>query len=365
MRGVHDRVPDDAVRRSHLASATPPVLSRVPLGRTGLDVSRLGLGAWAIGGGEWQGGWGPQDDQLSVKAIRAAVDAGVNWIDTAPAYGLGRAEQVVGRALAEMPEDERPHVFTKCGLVWEPGGRTVSNVLAPASIRAECEASLRRLGVERLDLLQIHWPSHDGTPVEESWQALADLVEEGKVGAIGTSNFDVELLERCQAVRPVDTYQPELNLIARDAATDTVDWCRRNGTAVIVYSPMRSGLLTGRFTVERSRNLPDDDWRATHPDFTEPGLLDNLRLVDMLRPVTERLSCSLAELAVAWTLAWPGVTGAIVGARSPEQVEGWIGAAAVRLGPEDLDEIAAAVDASGAGRGPVRPGAPAPAVDLP
>ena len=337
----------------------------MPLGGTGLAVSRLGLGAWAIGGGDWQGGWGPQDDEQSVKAIRAAVDAGVNWVDTAPAYGLGRAEEVVGRALADMPHDERPYVFTKCGLVWEPGGRTVSNVLAPASIRAECEASLRRLGVERLDLLQVHWPSHDGTPVEESWQTMADLVDEGKVGAIGASNFDVALLERCQAVRPVDTYQPELNLIAREAATTTIAWCRENGTAVIVYSPMRSGLLTGRFTAERSRNLPDDDWRATHPDFTEPGLHRNLRLVELLRPIAERLSCSLAELAVAWALAWPGVTGAIVGARSPEQVEGWIGAAGVRLGSADLDDVAAAIAASGAGSGPVRPGDGVPSWNTP
>ena len=328
----------------------------IRLGSTGLEVSRLGFGAWAIGGGEWQGGWGPQDDEVSVKAIRHAVDLGVNWIDTAPAYGLGRAEQVVGRALAEMPPDDRPHVFTKCGLVWAPGARTVSNVLAPASIRAECEASLRRLGVERLDLLQIHWPTEDGTPVEESWQTMADLVDEGKVRFLGTSNFDVELLERCQAVRHVDTYQPELNLITRDAAAATIPWCRQNGTAVIAYSPMRSGLLTGRFSPERARSLPDDDWRAGHPDFNEPGLTRNLRLVDLLEPVTQRLSCSLAELAVAWTLAWPGVTGAIVGARSPEQVDGWIGAGRVRLGSSDLDEIAGAVRASGAGRGPVRPG---------
>ena len=328
------------------------------LGRTGLEVSRLGLGAWAIGGGEWQGGWGPQDDHESVRAIRRAVELGVNWIDTAPAYGLGRAEAVVGRALHEIPEAERPLVFTKCGLVWEPGGRTVSNVLSPQSIRAECEASLRRLGVERLDLLQIHWPSHDGTPLELSWETMAELVEEGKVAFIGASNFDVDMLDRCQRVRQVDTYQPELNLVARQAGADTIPWCRSNGTGVIVYSPMRSGLLTGRFSLERVKGLPDDDWRAVHDDFLEPALSRNLALVELLKPVAERLSCALAELAVAWTLAWPGVTGAIVGARSPEQVEGWIGAEHVRLGPDDLAEIALALETTGAGEGPTRPDLP-------
>lgn len=339
-----------------------PIRTRAtaPLGRTGMEVSRVGLGAWAIGGGGWQGGWGPQDDDASVKAIRHAVDLGVNWIDTAPAYGLGRAEEVVGRALRELSEDDRPFVFTKCGLVWAPGARTVSNVLSPASIRAECEASLRRLGVDRLDLLQIHWPSEDGTPVEESWETMADLVDEGKVAFVGASNFDVDLLERCQAVRPVDTYQPELNLITRDAVAGTIPWCRANGTAVIVYSPMRSGLLTGRFSPERAASLPDDDWRATHPDFTGEGLQRNLGLVERLRPLADRLSCSLAELAVAWTLAWPGVTGAIVGARSPEQVDGWVGAGRLRLSSADFDEIATAVRDSGAGDGPVRPGDNAP-----
>lgn len=340
----------------HTPASGDVTVPSTQLGPTGIDVSRLGLGAWAIGGGEWQGGWGPQNDSQSVQAIRRAVELGINWIDTAPAYGLGRAEEVVGQALAGMAEEDRPYVFTKCGLVWEPGARTVSNVLSPPSIRAECEASLRRLGVERLDLLQIHWPSHDGTPVEESWQAMAVLVDEGKVRFIGASNFDVELLERCQAVRQVDTYQPELNLVARDAAASAIPWCRANGTAVIVYSPMRSGLLTGRFSAERVANLPDDDWRAGHPDFTGPGLDRNLRLVELLGPVAARLSCSLAELSVAWTLAWPGVTGSIVGARSPEQVDGWIGAGRLRLSSADLDEIATAVRTAGAGSGPVRPG---------
>src|SRR4051812_3601055 len=181
------------------------------LGSTGMKISPVGLGAWAIGGGEWQGGWGPQDDAESVAAIHRAVASGVNWIDTAAAYGLGRAEEVVGRAVAALPAGERPLVFTKCGLVWEPGARTVANVLSPASIRAECEASLRRLGVEAIDLYQIHWPAEDGTRIEDSWATMGELVDEGKVRHIGVSNFDVDLLAACAAVRPVETFQPELN----------------------------------------------------------------------------------------------------------------------------------------------------------
>jgi aryl-alcohol dehydrogenase-like predicted oxidoreductase len=249
-----------------------------------LDVTVLGLGAWAIGGSASQGGWGPQDDAESVAAIHRAVELGINWIDTAPAYGFGHAEHVVGEALAALPEDERPLVFTKCGLVWEEGETTVRNALAQDSIRRECEASLRRLKVERLDLLQIHWPAHDGTPPEESWQTMAELVEEGKTRAVGVSNYDVELLERCEAVRHVDSYQPELNLIARDAE-DGIAWCRANGTGVIVYSPMRSGLLTGTSTPERWAALPDDDWRRGHPDFQEPALSRNLALVEHFRTI--------------------------------------------------------------------------------
>jgi aryl-alcohol dehydrogenase-like predicted oxidoreductase len=324
------------------------------LGSTGLDVTVLGLGAWAIGGSASQGGWGPQDDAESVAAIHRAVELGINWIDTAPAYGFGHAEQVVGEALAALPEDERPLVFTKCGLVWEEGETTVRNVLAQDSIRRECEASLRRLKVERLDLLQIHWPAHDGTPPEESWQTMAELVEEGKTRAVGVSNYDVELLERCEAVRHVDSYQPELNLIARDAE-DGIAWCRANGTGVIVYSPMRSGLLTGTSTPERWATLPDEDWRRGHPAFQEPALSRNLALVEHLRTIAQELDASVAELAVAWTLRCPGVSGAIVGARRPEQVEGWIGAASLELDEELLDRIGAALEETGAGSGPVRP----------
>ena len=344
------------MRGSGTGESSRAAPSRTRLGRTSLEITPVGFGAWAIGGGNWQGGWGPQDDDDSIAAIRHALDLGINWIDTAAAYGLGHAEEVVGRAIRGLPESERPYVFTKCGLVWEPGSRSVSNVLAPDSIRRECEASLRRLGLERLDLLQFHWPSHDGTPVETSWQTMADLVDEGKVAHVGVSNFDVGLLQRCEAVRHVDTDQPELNLVNRQAATDVIPWAAAHGTGVLVYSPMKSGLLTGRFSAERVRSLPHDDWRRSHVDFVEPQLGRSLALVDRLRPVADRLGCTLPELAVAWTLAWPGVDVAIVGARTAEQVDGWVGAASLALEDKDLEEIARAVEETGAGAGPARSG---------
>jgi aryl-alcohol dehydrogenase-like predicted oxidoreductase len=330
-------------------------LQTAELGTTPYSISRVGFGAWAVGGGDWQGGWGPQEDGDSITAIHRAVALGVNWIDTAPAYGLGRAEEVVGRAIAQLPASERPLVFTKCGLVWAEGGRTVSNVLAPASIRQECDASLRRLGVDVLDLLQIHWPSDDGTPLEESWGTMAELVDEGRVRHIGVSNFDVALLERCEAIRHIDTVQPQLNLIVRGAAADVVPWARSHRTGVLAYSPMRSGLLTGAFSTDRVRSLPADDWRRADADFTEPGLSRNLALVTSMRAVARRLGCSLPELAVAWTLAWPGVTAAIVGARRPDQVEGWVGSTAVRLSESEISEIAAILRQTGAGNGPTIP----------
>ncbi|MEY2471474.1 MAG: hypothetical protein QOK28_803 [Actinomycetota bacterium] len=330
-------------------------LAMTKFGTTGYEISRVGLGAWAIGGGEWQGGWGPQNDAESIAAIRHAVELGVNWIDTAAAYGLGRAEEVVGRAVRDVPEADRPLIFTKCGLVWEPGERTVSNVLAPESIRRECEESLRRLGVETIDLYQIHWPSEDGTPLDDSWATMVALLDEGKVRAIGTSNFDVSLLDVCESIRHVDTYQPELSLVNRDAAGTTIPWAEAHDTGVIVYSPMRSGLLTGRFTPERVAALAEDDWRRTAPDFQEPDLSRSLALVEDLRVIAAELGCSVPELAVAWTLAWPGVSGAIVGARNPEQVDGWIGAAGIELGKEELDRIASAIARTGAGNGPALP----------
>ncbi|MFN2463307.1 MAG: aldo/keto reductase [Candidatus Dormibacteria bacterium] len=330
-------------------------LSSATLGRTTYDITRVGLGAWAIGGGDWQGGWGPQDDKESVAAIHHAIELGVNWIDTAPAYGLGHAEEVVGQALRQLPQSERPLVFTKCGLVWKGGERTVSNVLSPESIRAECEASLRRLGFEAIDLLQIHWPGEDGTPIEESWGTMGALVDEGKVRHIGVSNFGVDLLEKCEAIRHVDTVQPQVNLLVRAALDEILPWAERNGCGVVAYSPMRSGLLTGAFSSERAGSLAEDDWRREDADFKEPRLSANLCLVEKLRATADRLGCSLPELAVAWTLACPGVTAAIVGARRPEQVEGWIGGATVDLAESDLEEISSALESTGAGEGPQRP----------
>jgi aryl-alcohol dehydrogenase-like predicted oxidoreductase len=330
-----------------------------PFGTSGMRITTVGLGAWAIGGGGWAWGWGPQDDQASLATMRAALDAGINWIDTAAVYGLGHSEEVVGRFLRDLPAGERPLVFTKCGMVWDERDRLAEprRTLEPASVRAECEASLRRLGVERIDLYQFHWPDTTGTAVEDSWAELQRLVAEGKVRAAGVSNFGVDLLERCEAVRHVDSLQPGFSLIRRDPGGKEIAWCWRHGTGVIGYSPMQSGLLTDRFDAARVAALAPDDWRRRVPGFQTPALERNLALRDALRPVAQRHGTTVAAVAVAWTLAWPGVSGAIVGARAPEQIAGWLDAAGLELSREDLDEIAAAISRTGAGAGPVRPGA--------
>ncbi|HYK81640.1 MAG TPA: aldo/keto reductase [Gemmatimonadales bacterium] len=332
-----------------------------PLGSSGLAITTVGFGAWAIGGGGWAFGWGPQDDADSLATMRRALELGVNWIDTAAVYGLGHSEELVGRLLRERPAGERPLVFTKCGLVWDPRDpmRDARRVLQPASIRRECEASLRRLGIERVDLYQFHWPDETGTPPEESWEAMVRLVEAGKVRAAGVSNFDVGLLARCDAIRHVDSLQPPFSLIRREVAARELPWCAAHGTGVIVYSPMQSGLLTDTFTASRVAGLPADDWRRRSPEFQEPNLSRNLALRDALRPIAARHQTTVSTVAVAWTLAWPGVTGAIVGARRPVQVDGWIGAATLRLESGDLDEIAAALERTGAGAGPTGPRAQA------
>lgn len=332
-------------------------LPTLRLGRDGPEITQVGFGAWAIGGGGWAFGWGPQDDAAAIAAMKHAVERGINWIDTAAVYGLGHSEELVGRLLRELPASERPYVFTKCGMVWDARNpmEPARRILDPASIRRECEASLRRLGVDTIDLYQFHRPDETGVPVEDSWGEMVRLVEEGKVRWAGVSNFDVQLLERCEAIRHVDSIQPPFSLIRRGAATAEIAWAAEHGTGVIVYSPMQSGLLTDRWSVDRIQQLAPDDWRRRAPEFQSPRLERNLALRDALRPIAERHGTTTAAVAVAWTLAWPGVTGAIVGARSPEQVDGWINAAILELTPEDLTEIAAAIERTGAGEGPVRP----------
>lgn len=328
-----------------------------PLGSSGLDITPVGFGAWAIGGGGWSFGWGPQDDTASLAAMRRAHELGVNWIDTAAVYGLGHSEELVGRLLRELPREDRPFVFTKGGLVWDEQNRMAEprRVLEPESIRTEVEASLRRLGVERIDLYQFHWPDETGTPIEDSWEAMSRLVEEGKVRAAGVSNFDVSLLARCEAIGHVDALQPPFSLIRREVGEREIPWCAEHNTGVICYSPMQSGILTENFSVSRAATLAADDWRRRSPEFQHPRLSRNLGLRDALQPIARRYRTTVSAVAIGWVLAWPGVTGAIVGARSAEQVNGWIGAATLKLSAADLNSIATAIARTGAGAGPLRP----------
>ncbi len=332
-------------------------LPTVPFGRTSMEITRVGFGAWAIGGGDWSFAWGAQDDDESVAAIRHAVERGVNWVDTAAIYGLGHSEEVVRRALEPFGPDERPYVFTKCGLVWDEQDRMAKarRVGDAAALRQGTEDSLRRLGVERIDLMQLHWPAEDGTPIEEYWSALLDLKAEGKVGAVGLSNHHAEQLAIAEKVGHVDTLQPPFSAIKRDVAVDELPWCATHDTGVIVYSPMQAGLLSGGFSEERVASLPSDDWRSRSPEFTGDRLKANLALAEAFVPVADRHGVSRAAAAVAWTLAWPGVTGAIVGARRPDQVDGWLAAADLALTTADLAEIADVIGSSGPGSGPSQP----------
>jgi aryl-alcohol dehydrogenase-like predicted oxidoreductase len=332
-------------------------LEAAPFGQTGMAITPVGFGAWALGGGGWAFAWGEQDDADSAAAIRHAVECGVNWVDTAAVYGLGHSEEVVGRALRDLPEADRPYVFTKGGLVWDEADRSKQprRVGEPASLRREVEASLRRLGVERIDLYQMHWPAEDGTPLEEYWQTFVDLRAEGKIRAAGLSNHGTAQLDVAERIGHVDSLQPRFSLIHRDAAADVIPWCQAHDTGVIVYSPMASGLLTGAFSAERAAGLDQGDWRSRSADFTGEGLTRNLALAQALRPVADRHGAGVGAVAVAWALSFPGVR-AIVGARSPGQVDGWLPAATLALDDKDLGEIAAAISASGAGTGPVHPG---------
>jgi aryl-alcohol dehydrogenase-like predicted oxidoreductase len=307
------------------------------LGNSDLDLTPIGIGAWAIGGGGWQFGWGPQDDSASIAAIHAALDHGINWIDTAAIYGLGHSEEVVARALEGR--SPRPYVFTKCERVWDAEGR-ISGSLKADSIRRECEASLQRLRTDVIDLYQIHWPQPE-EDIEEAWITLAALQQEGKVRWIGVSNFAVEHLQRCQAIAPVTSLQPPYSIVSPDVEAAILPHCQAHNIGVIVYSPMKSGLLTGAMTKERVANFPDDDFRKRALSFQEPHLSRNLQLADLLKAVGARHGRSAGEVAIAWTLRHPAVTAAIVGMRSPQQVEGVIGALEFRLSNEELREISA------------------------
>jgi len=330
-------------------------LPRTRLGYTDMSITRVGFGAWAIGGPGWETAWGDQDDADSIAAIHRSVAAGINWIDTAPIYGLGHSEEVVAAALAGIPASDRPYVFTKCALIWDEHDRMAAPRRTLERLRWQVEWSLRRLRVDVLDLLQVHWPPLEGPSMDEGWQAVRDLVADGLVRAVGVSNYSVAQLTAAEKIGHVDTLQPPLSLLRRDVTAAEVPWCAEHETGVIVYSPMESGLLSGRFTAERAAALEPGDWRSRAPEFTGARLAANLALVDRLRPIAGRHGVSVGAISIAWTLAWPGVTAAIVGARRPEQVDGWLAAADLRLDDADLAEIEAALRETGVGSGPLRP----------
>jgi aryl-alcohol dehydrogenase-like predicted oxidoreductase len=307
------------------------------LGNSELHITPIGFGAWAIGGGGWAFGWGAQDDQESMEAIARALDLGVNWIDTAAIYGLGHSEEVVAKAL--KGRSSRPYIFTKCSMIWDEKGE-IGRSLKADSVRREVEASLRRLDIETIDLYQIHWPNPE-SEIEEGWTTLSKLKDEGKVRYIGVSNFNVEQLKRIQKIAPVTSLQPPYSLVKPDVEKEILPFCKENNIGVIVYSPMQSGLLTGKMTSDRVANLPDDDWRKNSSEFQEPRLSRNLKLVEVLQHIGKQHDRSPGEVAIAWTLNNPAVTAAIVGARNPKQVEGIIGAGEFRLNQQELDQIAA------------------------
>ena len=305
------------------------------LGNTDLQITPLGVGAWAIGGGGWSFGWGPQDDDESIKTINRALDLGINWIDTAAVYGLGHSEEIVGKAIQER--ETKSLLFTKCSLVWNDQGE-ISNSLKAASIRRELEASLRRLHVDMIDLYQIHWPNPEGD-IEEAWETMAKLKKEGKIRALGVSNFNIEQMRRVQKIAPIDSLQTPYSLIRPEVEKDLLPYCEQHHIGVIVYSPMMSGLLTGRMTRDRVERMPNDDWRKHSEEFQEPRLSHNLELANLLGEIGYLHSIPAGAVAIAWTLRNPVVTGAIVGVRSPEQVEELIPAAEFRLNDLELKQI--------------------------
>jgi aryl-alcohol dehydrogenase-like predicted oxidoreductase len=305
------------------------------LGFTGEKISVVGLGTWAIGGSGWAYAWGPQDDEESIATIHSALDNGVNWVDTAPVYGFGHSEEVVGRAVKDLRE--RPFIATKVGRRWNEEGKIYGD-LSRQNVRSEVEVSLRRLQVDVIDLLQIHWPNPD-SDIEEGWSAIAELIAEGKVRFGGVSNFSIDQLQRILPIHPVASLQPPYSMLRRDIENGLLQFCHEHQIGVIAYSPMQKGLLTGRMTRERIQSLPDDDHRKRDKMFLEPDLDKNLLLVDLLRPIAERKGMTLAQLAILWTLRRPEVTSAIVGGRKPAQVEETVRAGEFRFDPGDVEEI--------------------------
>jgi aryl-alcohol dehydrogenase-like predicted oxidoreductase len=322
-----------------------------PLGTSTLQLTPIGLGAWAIGG-EWRFGWGPQDDAASIATIRRAIARGLNWIDTAAIYGLGHSEEVVGRAIHTIPRSERPYVFTKCSLVWDDAGNTWHS-LDPQSIRREAEASLRRLQVDRIDLYQIHWPvwpsspqGHDPGTIEEAWAALTKLRDEGKVAFIGVSNFDVAQMTRISRIEVPTSLQPPYSMLRPEIEQDILPYCLQNNIGVIPYSPMQSGLLTGTMTRERLASLPEGDWRRNGRFFQEPMFSKAMSIVERVRPIADKHGRTPGEIAIAWTLRHPAITGTIVGARNPHQLDELMGAATFRLSQREIEELDAALTAA-------------------
>jgi aryl-alcohol dehydrogenase-like predicted oxidoreductase len=313
-------------------------MQRRKLGNSDMEISRIGIGAWAMGGGGWQFGWGPQDDADSIAAIQAALDRGVNWIDTAAVYGLGHSEKVVSKAL--HGRSNHPYIFTKAGLAWDDRGK-VGGSLKAKSIRREVEASLSRLDIDVIDLYQVHWPDPD-EDVEEAWHEMARLKQEGKVRYIGVSNFSVRQMKRAQCIAPITSLQPPYSLLRRDVEQEILPYAQRHTIGVIVYSPMYSGLLSGAMTRQRVDSLAEDDWRRRDPNFQSPLISRNLRLAKLLAEIGARHEKTAGEVAIAWTLRNPAVTAAIVGVRNARQVDGVIGASELNLTAAEMSEIESA-----------------------
>jgi aryl-alcohol dehydrogenase-like predicted oxidoreductase len=307
-----------------------------PLGNSDLQISAIGIGAWAIGGGGWAFSWSDQDDNVSIRAIHAALDAGLNWIDTAAVYGLGHSEEVVARALRGYA-GPKPYIFTKCERNWT-SDRQIVKILKADSVRKECEDSLRRLQIDTIDLYQIHWPEPD-EDIEEGWGALAKLKEEGKVRWIGVSNFNVSQMNRIASIAPITSLQPPYSMLRRDVESEILPYAQEQGIGVLAYSPMGSGMLTGTMDRQRVASLPADDWRTRSPHFQEPLLSRNLRIAERVAEIAKRVGRTPSEIAIAWVLRHSAVTAAIVGIRTPEQVPGIAGGLEYRLDSETAAEL--------------------------